>query len=88
MGIENDVPKQFLGRGNRASVCHWDLTVKFLTKEQCKLVIKELLEFDCDIDFEYYSDNDEYYISIPDMSWASNLIQVAEILKKYDHCID
>jgi len=39
---------------HRASIADWHLTVSFLSKEQCKLFIADLiaLEFDIDIEFE------------------------------------
>jgi len=71
----------------KASVCTWDLTFTFRTREQCTSFINELLEtsdIPWNVSYEQ-KDNNVHVVDIVEMSWANNLKYVAEILQRVDH---
>ncbi len=76
----------------QASICHFDLSFKFLTREQCQNFINLYLD-----EFEY-ADNiryqmiigdsltkNEHWVYVEDGSWASNLKRIAELLIECDY---
>ena len=75
----------------KASICNWDLRIRFHTKEQVKKAIQFLLEMEINFDFSVsylMGDSvtpDTFIIDIDGMSWANNLQHVAEILKDVDY---
>lgn len=76
--------------GNRASICNWNLTFRFYTKEQCQRFIKKFMKLEIPVSFSYYTrlgENGptEHVIEITDFSWASNLTIVAKMLESVDH---
>lgn len=75
----------------RASICQWELTLKFYIKEQVASIIKEMLDDYIWIDFDYYEVLEEsrtaYCLDVSS-SWANNIIAIGEIAKKYDHKMD
>lgn len=75
---------------NRASIADWQLSVTFLTKEQCRLFIDEVMKLDFNIDLEYdHVEGDSQVVTTHTvtlgMSWANNLTMIAKILEKYDY---
>ena len=75
-----------------ASICHFDLSFRFLTREQCQNFINLYLD-----EFEY-ADNiryqmvpgdsitkNEHWIYIEDGVWATNLKRIAELLVECDY---
>ena len=74
-------------KNNKASVCNWDLTVRFLIKEQMNEFVKMLIDAELDYNFEYErKDNDgPYELTIYNFHWAKNIIAVGEMLEKVDH---
>lgn len=87
------MPKYYDASKTRASVCHWDLTFRFLNKEQCLKFISKYLEMtDYTLSLGYHAYPSEenpnrmiYSVTIEDMVWANNLAIVAELLKEVDH---
>ena len=76
---------------NRAAVIHFDVTFRFISKEQCDLFVAEYVKNN-----EYPSitvdtvpgDSLElniYRVTITDIPWANNLTQIAKLAEKYDY---
>lgn len=80
--------------GTRASICSWNLSFYFLTKEQCLKFINLYMNKFPYSSFEYkhvVGDSlvkDEHWIIIENYSWAHNLEDVAKLLKKCDYQMD
>ena len=74
-------------KGNRASICHWDLTVRFLVKKQMNKFVRLLIDAEIDYNFEYsHEDMDgPYDVRIYDGIWANNLVTIGKLLKKVDY---
>lgn len=76
---------------NRASVCNWELTFRFYTKDQCVDFITEYMKSEIPISFSYNHATcdsltlDEHIITIEDGVWANNLKLVSEILVELDY---
>lgn len=75
-----------------ASICHFNLSFRFLTREQCQNFINLYLD-----EFEY-ADNiryqmvigdsiikNEHWIHIEEGAWATNLKRIAELLVECDY---
>lgn len=73
-----------------AGVIHWDLSLRFICKEQRDLFVKFLLEQEINYTFDVevlHGDSatlDVYIVNIEDMSWANNLKVVSKYLEKID----
>lgn len=84
-------PYQPTWGNSKASICHWNLSFRFHTKEQCQKFIELLMKEEIDYNFEYRyemgdsSNPPDYWIEIHDMSWAKNLKTVSKILEKVDY---
>jgi hypothetical protein len=72
----------------RASICHWSLTASFLLKEQATKAVERILAMDVDCPVSYCKEltekSERHLVIIEDMSWANNLVAVAEILRECD----
>lgn len=77
--------------GRHASICHWDLSFRFYTKEQCERFIELLMKEEISYRFAYHAEDSDsthpphHIIEIHDMPWANNLITVAGLLKQVDY---
>ena len=75
----------------RASICEWELSFRFLTKEQCNRFIIEYLKEEIPVNFAYEEiagdgkTPTQFVVSIEASSWANNLSRVAEILESVDY---
>ena len=74
---------------NRASICEFDLKIRFLTKEQCQKFINaylETVEYPCDMRYTRRDDAVlvEHIVSITGGQWAKNLAQIAALLEQVD----
>ena len=93
IGPGEELPSNIvLGRGNKASVCHWDLMFYFLTKEQCITFINEYLstvEYPAPVRYEHEAGDsltpDKHIVHIEDGAWADNLAEVAQMIRKVDY---
>ena len=76
---------------SRASICEWNLSFRFHTKEQCQDFIQLLMDEEIDYHFEYHVEHGDsstppnYCVAIHNMSWARNLKRVAKLLEKVDY---
>ena len=88
--IDKEPYKPTWGR-TRASICHWNLSFRFHTKEQCQKFIELLMKEDIGYHFEYFEESGDsstpsnYWVEIHDMSWAKNLTDVAKLLEQVDY---
>lgn len=77
--------------GSRASICSWNLSFYFLTKEQCLKFINLYMDEFPYSSFEYKHvvgdslTKDEHWITIENYSWAYNLEEVARLIRKCDY---
>lgn len=76
---------------NRASVVHAELSVKFLSKEQCELFVKDIVSkesypcFSVETVVGDSMTHDEFIVTLEDICWANNLVRISKILEKYDY---
>ena len=79
------------GEDGRASVCEWELSFNFKTKEQCQNFINALMKETITYDFEF-KDVSEYpktlYLVVVTSSWAHNLVHVAKLLEEVDYNLE
>ena len=79
---------------SHASICHWDLSFRFYTKEQCERFIALLMKEEIEYSFSYHVEGGDsknpphHIIEIHDQPWANNLATVAELLKQVDYEFD
>lgn len=77
--------------GRRASICQWDLSFRFFTKDQCEKFIIEYMKEEIPINFSYReemsdgSQPNSHIIDIDEMCWANNLTRIAKILELVDY---
>ena len=70
------------------SVCAWELKFSFATEKQTKEFIKLLLDSDLDLNFEYYTyqeDTKRNYAVCITGNWADTLTEVSHLLETVDH---
>ena len=76
---------------SRACVIHSDLELRFLSKEQRNLFIHDLIADELSFDFQVETNPGDsltlavYTVTINDISWANNLMRIAELADKYDY---
>jgi hypothetical protein len=73
----------------KAAVCHWDLTLTFIDKDQAVHVVSELMKRGVDFPVSYRPEMTNtsmiHIVEIDDMAWAHNLAAVAEIVLAIDY---
>lgn len=70
------------------SVCVWELKFSFTTEKQTKEFIKLLLDSDIDLNFEYYTYQDDtkrIFAVCATGNWADTLTEVSRLLETVDH---
>lgn len=89
--LGTDKPYRPIVRGS-ASICHWSLEFKFLTREQCQKFINLYLdEFTYADNIKYMMvvgdslTKDEHWVTIAENSWANNLTRVGQLLEQCDY---
>lgn len=77
---------------NCASICNWNLSFRFYTREQAQKFINLYLnEFESADNISYTLiagdslTKDEHWVNIEHMSWANNLTRVGKLLEKCDY---
>lgn len=80
--------QDYVTPGGRASICKWTLSFTFLLKFQAVEAMNKLLEYGIP-GLHYQEDmpsgSFSYTITIPEMCWAGNLKDIAEILESVDY---
>ena len=75
--------------GSRASVAQWNLSIEFKTKEQCQLIMNEIMKLGIDVPIKYEAIWDDvgftHTLIIGDMSWGSNIVLIGKIIDKFDY---
>lgn len=73
--------------GNRASIFHFNIEIKFLWKHQADPLIEFLIEnsYPFEIQNRYENNNTTYILIIKDICWANNLSEIVKILEKCDY---
>lgn len=73
----------------RASICYWNLSARFLIKEQATEVVTKIMKEEIDIPVSItkvlLDKGEAWDIVIEDMCWAANLTTVAKILESVDY---
>ena len=75
-------------RNHRASVCSWTLELSFLTDEQARAFMQQLIQYEVLFDFEYVTTLSEHlthYVITVQGSWANNLIAIAQMAETVDY---
>lgn len=78
---------------NRACVIYSDVTLRFLSKEQCNFFINDLIQLDFCPEFKYYERPGEsiaptiYVVKLFDVCWAKNLTEISLLLQDCDYNI-
>lgn len=77
---------------NSASICNWNLSFRFYTREQTQKFINLYLDEFPSADNISYTlvagdsvTKDEHWVSIEHMPWANNLTKVGKLLEKCDY---
>lgn len=69
-------------------IMHWDLTIRFKSRDQMNKVIKRILkdeiEFDFSVEKELLNVGEQFVLTIHDMPWANNLERLSKYLIKED----
>lgn len=75
----------------RASICEWELELRFRDKGQIRRFLELLMEDEVSFNFEYEKTLDEtseqHYITIKG-HWANNLVRVSRFASQVDYSLD
>ena len=76
---------------NRSAVIHADITLKFISKDQCDRFVKEYLKTTDYPSLEIETiigdslELDQFLVTITDVCWGHNLTRIGKIAEKYDY---
>jgi hypothetical protein len=73
----------------KPSIANWTIQIRFYTREQCykliELLSKEPVVYPFNFDCIFNGEFEEYWLTINDMQWATNLTKLGQLLEQCDY---